>query len=106
MDKEALVRLKEEVSRILFEVWDPIGVCDGEDHLEDDDEDVKLTLANLRSEYENYEDRVASAIVRGASESELAEMLDDIANRLMGLSSSYATERAAIGAKALAEIKL
>src|SRR5947208_3188470 len=63
MDKSKLKQLKQEVSRILFEIWDPIGVNDLADPTDDPE-----TWADLRGEYRDYEDRILSSLLRGATE--------------------------------------
>ena len=80
MDKSELRALKTEVSRILFEIWDPIGVS----HLLED-QDFREDFANVRSEYSNYEDPILSLLINGASEDEIAAALNKFATEWMGI---------------------
>ena len=92
MDKRLLGKLKAEVSRILFEVWDPIGVKD---------------VPEAYDEYDSYTASCLQPISDGDAES-LAEVLAGIERSMMGFSTpaTRLTEAAAVilqGAQASAQ---
>ena len=97
MEKKEIERLREEVSRILFEVWDPIGVNDLDD---------PEGLANFRSEYREYEIAVLSSLLGGMPEEQIASQLLQIASKTMGVNATYAEERSDLAAKALVSLRV
>jgi|SRR5271165_2779024 len=64
--------LKQQIDRILWEVWDPIGVN---------------TIAP-RDEYSSYVNRIFELLVSGATDDEIATHLYGIAADRMGLSGA------------------
>jgi len=98
MDKQSLGKLKAEVSRILFEVWDPIGVCD---YIKEETTDIGKM--QLRFEYASYEMHIVGMITNGATEREIAEELDRIAKDSMGI--FHAGERSKRAAEALVALR-
>ncbi len=64
-------RILDEIDRILFDVWDPIGVNDDP--------------AWPRDEYSNYVFGVYKLLVDGVSDAAIASHLDDIAEDRIGL---------------------
>jgi len=76
-------RLMAHVSRVLWEVWDPIGVNND---------------PAVRDEYEGYVGRVASLLLRGASDEELAALLLTIETKWMGGAGSSLEHRLAVAA--------
>jgi hypothetical protein len=70
MEKFAARKIRLEIDRILFEVWDPIGVN-------------QISLA--RHEYSGYVAGVFELLAVGASDEAIAEHLLRIATDLMGL---------------------
>lgn len=61
--------VKREISRVLWEVWDPIGVNQ---------------FPEARDEYESYVNDLYIALINGASDEELARQLFSIASEDMG----------------------
>ena len=98
MRKEELTAIKAEVSQILFEIWDPIGVSDMIE-----DEDDPEAIESIRSEYSYYEDPIVGMVVRGADEKEIAIALEKYANERMEIHN--ACDRACAAAKALVAVR-
>ncbi len=74
MEKYAARAVKQEISKVLWEIWDPIGVN---------------TWPEARDEYESYVNQVFVLIVNRASDEEIGLHLFHIASQAVGL--SYAT---------------
>jgi hypothetical protein len=72
-DKYKARAVKREISRVLWEVWDPIGV---------------KPLGGPRDEYASYVNGVYELVVSGADDELLAEHLLRIARETMGLSGA------------------
>jgi hypothetical protein len=70
MDKYAARQVKTEVGRVLWEVWDPIGVNDE---------------PNARDEYSGYVNGVFELLTSAATHEDIAEHLREIAIQRMGL---------------------
>ena len=98
MDKRSLGKLKAEVSRILFEVWDPIGVSE---YIKEETSDIGKV--QLRFQYASYELHIVGLVLHDASEQEIAEELDHIAKDSMGV--LHASERAKKAAEALVALR-
>ncbi len=98
MDKRSLGKLKAEVSRILFEVWDPIGV---KEFIEV--EASEIGRLQLRSEYASYEQHIVGMVINGSSEQEIGQELDRIACDSMGI--FHAGERAKMAARELVALR-
>jgi hypothetical protein len=96
VERKQLDQLREEVSRILFEVWDPIGVYDADD---------PESWPDVRDEYTSYEIEILSSVIGGASEEQIGSRLLQLCRNNMGLSSHHAEERSDLAAKALAELR-
>ncbi len=64
---------KREISRVLWDVWDPIGVKE---------------LGGPRDEYEDYVNGVYELLVSGASDEAIARHLHYIVTETMGLSAA------------------
>lgn len=64
---------KREIGRILWDVWDPIGV----NH-----------FPEARDEYDSYVNELYMSLVGGASDDDLAIRLFEIASKTMGLSGA------------------
>jgi hypothetical protein len=64
--------LKQQIDRILWEVWDPIGV----------------NTIGPRDEYSNYTNPIFELLVSGATDEEIATHLYNIASDRMGLSGA------------------
>ncbi len=77
MDKYAARRVKQEIDRILWEVWDPIGVN-------------QETVA--RSEYNSYVNGIFELLVSGATDDAIAQHLLRIVNQRMELSGASLTD--------------
>ena len=71
MEKYAARKVKQEISRILWEVWDPIGVN---------------TYPQARDEYDSYVNEIFILLVDGASDEAISKRLLHIASETMGLS--------------------
>lgn len=72
MEKYAARRIKQEIERVLWEVWDPIGVNQ---------------FSDARDEYSSYVNEVFELLTSGASDESIAEHLLRIATQRMGLAS-------------------
>jgi len=70
MEKYAARRVKQEIDRVLWEVWDPIGVNQ---------------FPNARDEYSGYVNGVFGLLTSGASDESIAEHLLRIATDKMEL---------------------
>ena len=70
MEKYAARRVKQEIDRVLWEVWDPIGVN---------------RIPNARGEYGMYVNGVFEVLKSGASDEFIAEHLLTIATDRMEL---------------------
>jgi hypothetical protein len=70
MEKYTARRVKQEIDRVLWEVWDPIGVN---------------RIANARGEYGMYVNGVFELLRSGASDESIAEHLLTIATDRMEL---------------------
>lgn len=88
MDKDRIKDLKKEVSRILLEVWDPIGIND---------------IPECQDEYSNYEDAVVSLVMHRASANEIADHLDKVAREWMEVRD--AGDRATMAAELLVALE-
>ena len=71
MEKYAARKAKQEISRILWEVWDPIGVN---------------KIPGARDEYDSYVNEVFILLDSGASDEQIGKHLLHIASETMGLS--------------------
>lgn len=80
MDKAQFHKLEAQVSEILWEVWDPIG--------------LNSDLAQ-RDEYEDYVADVVGMLIRGLPEAKLADCLHRIAIEQIGVSRWSSAQRAA-----------
>ena len=80
MDKSQIQKLEAQVSEILWEAWDPIGLNDD--------------LAQ-RDEYEDYVAAVVEQVIRGLPEAKLTEFLHRIAIEQMHVRRWAAAQRAA-----------
>lgn len=89
-DKYQARAVKREISRVLWEVWDPIGVN---------------ALGCPRDEYDSYVNGVYELLVSGADDTLLAEHLLRIVTDTMGLSGAD-TEAMRSTITALRAIKL
>lgn len=58
--------LEKRISEVLYYIWDPIGVCDGE------------ALPEVRDEYDSYVYALTKAAMDGKSQSEIAKLLTRI----------------------------
>jgi hypothetical protein len=74
MQKHEARRVKQEIDRILWDVWDPIGV---KDMFPDD-----------RDEYSSYVNGVFLLLTGGANDTQLAQHLLFIVTEAMGLSGA------------------
>jgi hypothetical protein len=72
MNKRAIRRIHDEVRRILWEEWDPIGVRD---------------LGGPDDEYDSYAGVVARYVVEGRDEFAISQLLAQLELNSMGLSS-------------------
>jgi hypothetical protein len=70
MEKYAARKVKQEIDRVLWQVWDPIGVN---------------RTPNARGEYAMYVNSVFVLLNSGASDESIAEHLVRIATDRMGL---------------------
>jgi hypothetical protein len=70
MEKYAARRVKQEIDRVLWEVWDPIGVN---------------RIPNARGEYGMYVNGVFELLTSGASDESIADHLVTIATDRMEL---------------------
>ena len=73
IEKHTARQVKQEISRVLWEVWDPIGVN---------------RFPEARDEYDSYVNDLYIALLNGASDEELARQLFNIAAGNMGLSGA------------------
>lgn len=73
VDKYEQRRIKQEIDRILWEVWDPIGVNN---------------VPAAKGEYGGYVNGVYELLVGSASDDELAGHLYRITSETMGLSGA------------------
>lgn len=89
MSRVILNRAWKEIDRILWEVWDPIGVN---------------TTEEARDEYQTYIPIVYAALQQGKSNNELNNILRDIEIERMGLRSIGASNQATIAALRQVEI--
>lgn len=79
-DKNIRARqIQKEISEILFEFWDPIGLND----------------ALPRGEYDAYVGRVYRALSDGKGELGVVRLLTDIENTYIGCRASYAQKQEA-----------
>ncbi|MFP8780489.1 hypothetical protein [Hydrogenophaga sp. RWCD_12] len=69
-ESDALSELNNRISEVLFYQWDPIGVSD---------------MLNARDEYDIYVPLVVGKLTGGATQQEVAALLDQIASERMGL---------------------
>jgi hypothetical protein len=90
MEKYAAREVKHEIDRILWEVWDPIGV----------NEDP-----NARDEYSSYVNGVFELLVNGVSDDAIAAHLLAIVVDRMGIGGAT-VERMRLTVEALREIRL
>jgi hypothetical protein len=72
MEKYAARQVKQEIDRVLWEVWDPIGVN---------------KFPDARSEYSMYVNGVFGLLTSGASDESITQYLIQIATDRMGLDS-------------------
>lgn len=70
MEKYAARELKQRISRVLWEVWDPIGVN---------------TFPEARDEYDMYVNYVFESLIAGESDEVLAAKLLQIVHERIGL---------------------
>jgi len=70
LGKQQIRTIKREIDRVLWDVWDPIGMKE---------------LRGPRDEYESYVDGVYELLVSGASDDAIAQHLHHIASDNMGL---------------------
>jgi hypothetical protein len=73
IDKYEARRIKQEIGRVLWDVWDPIGVHD---------------IPAAAGEYSGYVNGVYELLVGGASDDEIANALYKIASITMGLGAT------------------
>jgi len=73
VEKYAARKVKQEIDRILWDVWDPIGVN---------------TISPARDEYSSYVNGVFELLISGASDDAIAEHLLKIAKDRMQLNGS------------------
>ena len=71
-------KLLEQVSAILRDAWDPIGIRD---------------VPKAEDEYEDYVPAVAKCVAEGASAGEIAEVLLEIERESLGLPGDMARAR-------------
>ena len=71
LDKHRARTIKQEISRVLWDVWDPIGV---------------KGFDGPRDEYASYVNGVYELLLSGASDEDVAKHLLHIATETMGLS--------------------
>jgi hypothetical protein len=71
MEQNDARQLKQEISRILWEVWDPIGVN---------------SFPEARDEYVGYVNDVYTMLIQGSSDAHIASHLLAIVTERMGLS--------------------
>jgi hypothetical protein len=83
--------LQKDVSRILFEVWDPIGVREMSQGIEYE----PGFDPHLETQYQAYEGGVLSLLLQGASEDDVAVHLDTLAEERIGLRNVGEQSRAA-----------
>jgi hypothetical protein len=70
VEKYAARAVKQEIGRVLWEVWDPIGVN---------------TYPEARDEYDNYVNDIFMLLVGGSSDEAIGKHLLQIASETMGL---------------------
>lgn len=86
MDKDEAKALYENVGRILWEIWDPIGVRE---------------MGGPSDEYDSYRASVVRLLLNGADEQAIASHLKDLAETRMGVDAGLGTE---VAAKALTRL--
>jgi hypothetical protein len=90
LDKYRARNVKREISRVLWDVWDPIGV-NGQ--------------GAPRDEYDDYVNGVYELLITGASDDAIADHLQQIASEIMGL-NGVRTEHMLPTVAALREIRM
>jgi hypothetical protein len=70
IDKYAARSIKQDIRRVLMDVWDPIGV---------------KGIPNAHDEYDSYINTVFEWLTSGASDDDIAKGLLHIASVIMGL---------------------
>lgn len=78
--KSEFKRLEPPVSEVLWEHWDPLDLNENPE---------------ARGEYDAYVPRVIAAIMRGANALEIALLLTEISEEMMGIPEPEAAQRAA-----------
>lgn len=78
--KKEFRQLEPLVSEVLWKHWDPLDLNENPE---------------ARGEYDAYVPRVIGAIMRGANALEIASLLTEISEVMMGISESEAAQRAA-----------
>lgn len=78
--KREFRRLEPLVSEVLWRHWDPLDLNENPE---------------ARSEYDAYVPRVIGAIMRGANALEIASLLTEISEEMMGIPEPEAAHRAA-----------
>ena len=71
IDKQESRRIRQEIQRVLLDVWDPIGI---------------QNEPNAQDEYDSYLGGIFGLLVSGASDEDLTTQLWQIATDQMGLS--------------------